>query len=174
MAALEDAIENVGACGLALIRAIIINPTTKQAMITLLTMEKAAIQQSILANLEVIEQLDVASRFLDRVFTLARAISSGVSSDIAVMQPVLDAFASCPAANVVSNGITAVSDFVENGVSEALQLLTGKTESVGDLNSLAYEAQRRVTLRRAANATIVKSEEALSIIDDFILIINNL
>jgi len=169
-----EAIKIVGKCGVALVEGALINPTTKQALIAMLTYQRAAILQSILANLEWVEQLDAGSRFLDRVFALIREETSIISNDITILQPFIETRVDCPAANVIADGIGTVSEYIENTAAKALQLITGKKESLGDLNNLAYEAQRKVTLRRATTAGIEQLENRLSFVDALIVLINNL
>jgi len=164
----------VGRCGVALIRAVLLNPAMKAALRSFLGYERAALMQAILSFGENLEQLDIASRFLDNVFALVRQETAIINSNLAVLQPFLDNFGTCFAANQISKGIVQVQSWAEKKAIDALSLITGKKTAIGDLNNLAYEVQRKVTLRRAANAGIVKLEAQLDIIDALIELIDNL
>ena len=166
----EEALEKIGSCGKAFLRAILKHPSQKTAFKSLLQYELGAIDYLIQERAMEVERIDILSKTSN---TLTQALEAQLSNITRWTDPInsaIDEFSgtSCEGVDILANSIEDAVDFAEQEAAKKLASITGQDEEkIGDLRNQMYEAQKRLTLRKEVNAMTQALEEKKIVLQAF-------
>jgi len=156
-------------CGKAFVAALLQHPEYVSAVKTLLNTLLVSVEQQLIQATLQVDRLDVGNKVLDSVLGVVREETSKISRYLDIYERMASEFSDCADVIGISNQIDSVKKSIQQKATAVIRGLTkGKAETLGDLDNLAYEAQRRSSLRKQVNVAIEVLIEEKEMIQAFL------